>query len=631
MKHKLLTLASAAALLAACSDSSVSDANDEIKETATVTFMVVDANTQLPLEDVSIYFRPEDKTKSTDSAGTSVWKDVEIGTDIYWDFQLDGYAMKRFVEQIKDETKNDVARVHDIHPKILMYELGVDIKGQFFYTDVETGDWKPAQNVTVYAKYDDEEIYPNEVYTKTDENGNYTFKNMASNADIHVLTERFLVDSTIVYEVEKIDDVNERKGVVKELNPKAAAVAGLAPVLLESNLKNLDSTSALTLTFSEVLEKDSVKTTQIYVENDKAKKVAVNVSLSEDGKTVTVKPAAGKWVDGASYTVYFSTWSKVALEDVDADGKRDFDVGKIKIPEPVKGLQLDTAEIAKIPQDVVISFFGERTYATLHDKATDNDTIAYNATVKVIWDEVEAKGVKGFKIYVKGDNTDNADFIEIDDVKDATASAYQFDVATALCLLEDLKFPISKKDVQEVEIMVLPYSNAGVALAKDAKTVKAKIAEVAEDEMTLFEEATVKTLSDLTYSAGQNCTDKNVATCGSAVPKAKVFDGDYFTMSFSTNFAWDTDYPVTPVGYDIYFKAADGEWKLTTVSAFSGIDFVVDWQNDDAKKSTEKSEDAEVFVMPYFHNASGDKVSATEINKSSKNYKSSTWSNIATK
>ena len=129
MKHKLLTLASAAALLAACSDSSVSDANDEIKDKATVTFMVVDNNTMLPLEDVAVYFRPTDKTKYTDSAGTSVWKDVEIGTDIYWDFQLDGYAMKRFVEQIKDDTKNDVARVHDIHPKITMYELGVDIKG----------------------------------------------------------------------------------------------------------------------------------------------------------------------------------------------------------------------------------------------------------------------------------------------------------------------------------------------------------------------------------------------------------------------------------------------------------------------------------------------------------------------
>ena len=38
MKHKLLTLASAAALLAACSDSSVSDANDEIKSPATGNF-----------------------------------------------------------------------------------------------------------------------------------------------------------------------------------------------------------------------------------------------------------------------------------------------------------------------------------------------------------------------------------------------------------------------------------------------------------------------------------------------------------------------------------------------------------------------------------------------------------------
>ena len=629
MKHKLLTLASAAALLAACSDSSVSDANDEIKDKATVTFMVVDNNTMLPLEDVAVYFRPTDKTKYTDSAGTSVWKDVEIGTDIYWDFQLDGYAMKRFVEQIKDDTKNDVARVHDIHPKITMYELGVDIKGQFFYTDVETGDWKPAQNVTVYAKYDDKEIDPNEVYTKTDENGNYTFKNMASNALIHVKTERFIVDSTIVYEVSDIEDVNERKGVVKELNPKAAAVAGLAPVLLESNLKSLDSTSALSLKFSEVLEKDSVKTTLIYVENNKNQSVAVNVSLSEDGKTVTVKPAAGKWVDGASYKVFFKTWSKVAIEDVDADGFRSFDVGKVKIPDPVKGLQLDTAEIAKIPQDVVISFFGERTYATLHDKSTANDTIAYNATVNVIWDEVEAKGVQGFKIYVKGDNADNADFVEIADVADATLSAYSVDVSSAFGFPANLKFPIAKKDIKEVEIMVLPYSNKGVALAKDAKTVKAKIAEIAEDEMALFEEATVKTLSDLTYSAGQNCTDKNVATsCAPAAGKANVFDSDYFTMSFSTNFAWDTDYPVTPVGYDVYFKA-DGEWKLTTVSAFSGVDFIVSWQNDEAMKSTEKSEDAEVFVMPYFYNASGDKVSATEINKSSKNYNSSTWSNIA--
>lgn len=622
MKHKLLTLASAAALLAACSDSSVSDANDEIKDKATVTFMVVDNNTMLPLEDVSVYFRPTDKTKYTDSAGTSVWKDIEIGTDIYWDFQLDGYAMKRFTFSMVEKGQNDVARVNDIHPKIAMCELGVDIKGQFFYTDVETGDWKPAQNVTVYAKYDDEEIYPNEVYTKTDENGNYTFKNMASNALIHVKTERFIVDSTIVYEVSDIEDVNERKGVVKELNPKAAAVAGLAPVLLESNLKSLDSTSALTLTFSEVLEKDSVKTTQIYVENNKAKKVAVNVSLSEDGKTVTVKPAAGKWVDGASYTVYFSTWSKVALEDIDADGKRDFDVGKIKIPEPVKGLQLDTAEIADIPQDVVIAFYGKRNYETLHDKATDNDTISYTATVSVIWDEVEAKGVKGFKIYVKGDNTDNADFIEIDDVKDATASAYQFDVATALGLLDDLKFPISKKDVQEVEIMVLPYSNAGVALASAAKIVKAKVAEIAEDDMDYMETITVSDNNNLKLQVGNACSGKT-AGCVTAV-KAAVFDDAYFNVSFTLDYsAYDGDGKKPNAGYDVYFKDAEEGWKLIDASAGVAWQYTENWSVED------KSKKAEIFIAPCFLSADSEKICATEFDINSKNYKGMSWTDIA--
>ncbi len=624
MKHKLLTLASAAALLAACSDSSVSDANDEIKQTATVTFMVVDNNTMLPLEDVSVYFRPTDQTKTTDSAGTSVWKNVEIGNDIYWDFQLDGYAMKRFTYTIDDVIANDVARVKDLHPKIAMYELGVDIKGQFFYTDVETGNWIPAKNVTVYAKYDDEEIYPNEVYTKTDSLGNYSFKNMASNALIHVKTERFIVDSTIVYEVTDIDDVNERKGVVKELDPKAAAVAGLAPVLLESNLKKLDSTSSLVLKFSEVLEKDSVKTTKIYVENTKKQPVAVNVSLSDDGKTVTVKPAAGKWVDGASYTVYFSTWSKIALEDVDADGKRDFDVGNIQIPEPVKGLQLDTTEIADIPQDVLISFFGERTYATLHDADPTNDTIAYAAAVTVIWDEVEAKGVKGFKIYVKGDNADNADFIEIADENDATLSKYTFDVATAFGFANDLQFPISKKEIKEIEIMVLPYSNKGVGIASAAKTVKAKIAELAEDDMDYMESITVSENNNLKFSAGQYCTAKN-AGCTDAADKSEAFNADFFNMDFSLDYKpFDGD-GKAPIGYDIYFKDAKDGWKIVTP-----VMNVIEWQyTENWSKADDKGKKAEVFIAPYFMSADMKKISATEFDSGSKNYKGMSWSDIA--
>ncbi len=630
MKHKLLTLASAAALLAACSDSSVSDANDEIKDKATVTFMVVDNNTMLPLEDVSVYFRPTDKTKYTDSAGTSVWKDIEIGTDIYWDFQLDGYAMKRFTYSMDETGQNDVARVNDLHPKIQMFELGVDIKGQFFYTDVETGNWIPAKNVTVYAKYDDEEIYPNEVYTKTDSLGNYTFKNMASNALIHVKTERFIVDSTIVYEVTDIDDVNERKGVVKELDPKAAAVAGLKPVLLESNLKKLDSTSAITLKFSEVLEKDSVKTTKIYVQNTKKKPVAVNVSLSDDGKTVTVKPAAGKWVDGASYTLFFSTWSKIALEDADADGKRDFDVGNIQIPEPVKGLQLDTAEIADIPQDVLVSFFGngnDYTLETATDDNPKNDTIAYNATINVIWDEVEAKGVKGFKIYVKGDNADNADFVEIASEDDATLTKYNIDVATAFGLANKLKFPVSKKEIQEVEIMVLPFSNKGVGIASAAKTVKAKIAEIAKDDMDYMQTLTVAENNKLKYVAAQYCTGKGLATCTDAADKSEAFNGDYFNMTFSLDYKMYDGDGKKPTGYDIYYKHEKDGWQVVVPGGIGGNEIA--WQYTENKAKDDKSTKAEIFIAPYFETADGQKISATKIETSSKNYKSLSWSDIA--
>ena len=101
MKHKLLTLASAAALLAACSDTAVSDANDEIKEKGNVTFFVYDVLTRMPLEDVANYYRTEDKTKYTDSTGTIVWTGVDIGKS-YFDFQLDGYAMKRHDVVVED-------------------------------------------------------------------------------------------------------------------------------------------------------------------------------------------------------------------------------------------------------------------------------------------------------------------------------------------------------------------------------------------------------------------------------------------------------------------------------------------------------------------------------------------------
>ena len=102
MKHKLLTLASAALLFAACSDTSVSDANDEIKEKGTVTIFAYDVLTRLPLKDVSVYYRTTKKTKKTDSTGTIVWKGVDIGHS-YFDLQKEGALLREAVNASLDQ------------------------------------------------------------------------------------------------------------------------------------------------------------------------------------------------------------------------------------------------------------------------------------------------------------------------------------------------------------------------------------------------------------------------------------------------------------------------------------------------------------------------------------------------
>ena len=617
MKHKLLTLASAAALLAACSDSSVSDANDEIKDKATVTFMVVDNNTNLPLENVEVYFRPTDKTKYTDSAGTSVWKDVEYGEDIYWDFKLDGYAMKRFKYTFTDDIANDVARVKDKHPRIDMYKTGVTVKGKLYYTDVETGNFLPAAKVKVYAKYTgDAEIYPNEVYTTTGEDGSYEFKNMAADVEITVSGERFILEGTnIVYDETVIDVFTQRKGeakeVVKELDPKAAPVLGLTPVLLSSNLKKIDSTTALQLVFSEELEKDSVKTEHVYVENAAGKRVAVVVSYNADNKTVTVKPASGKWVDGNDYKVNFGVWTKTAIKDQDADGGvRDFSVGTVKIPGKAENVKLDTAK----NKDVVISFYGERTYATR------NDSIGYNAVVSLIWKEV-SKGVKGYNVYVKGDNAENADFVKVQELG-ASAHATSIDVASFLNDDNNMKYPVSAKEVKTVQIIVLPFSSAGESDASKADVITVKVADQAKAKMDTYEKASVKSVETLKASAGYACTGENVTTCPAlASTEAEVLAADYFALDYVIDF--------TPVekdgaaGYLVYFKNGNTWVEVASTTAAATKITVTHnsvkngpfWEKALQNKSSVTNNDAEFAVVPYFTSASGEKIAPTTLGK----------------
>ena len=647
MKHKLLTLASAAALLAACSDSTVSDANDEIKDKATVTFMVVDHNTNLPLEDVEVYFRPTDKTKYTDSAGTSVWKDVEIGDDIYWDFSYDGYVKKRIKYTITDQIPNDVSRVHDMHPRVDMYQLGVTIKGVFYYTDIETGNYIPADGVTIYAKYTgDADIYPNEVYTTTKDGGKYEFKNMAADVQITVKSERFVLEGTdIVYDETTIDSVAQRKGdakeVIKELDPKAAPVLGLKPVLLSSNLSKIDSTTSLKLVFSEVLEKDSVKTAHIKVKNAVGKNVAVVVSYDEENKTVVIKPASGKWVDGDDYKVSFSVWSKAAIKDDDKgldpddgsdDGIRDFAVGTVKIPGKAENVKLDTTK----NKDVVISFYGERTYVTLHDDLAANDTIEYNATINLIWKEV-TKGVQGFNIYVQGDNASNGDFVFAKTVG-ATVHATPINVAQVFQIDDDddpstydnLAYPLSSKNVKTVKIMVLPYNSAGEADASKADVITVKVGELAKKKMDGYENATIENLESIKPTNAYTCSGEKATTCVGGQSETTIkglSSDDYFALNLSAIFASKKDDGAT--GYTAYYRSgSSSKWAELPVSSktISSTVLTNGPFKENAMKYGSRDQTIEFTVVPYFTSADGKKISSTTLGNSIKSSRS--WTGI---
>ena len=641
MKHKLLTLASAAALLAACSDSSVSDANDEIKDKATVTFMVVDYNTNLPIEDAAVYFRPTDDTQYTDSTGTSVWTGVELGSDIYWDFTAKDYARKRFTYTLKDHITNDVARVDDLHPRINMYKLGVNVKGQFFYTDIETGNKVPAEGVTIYAKYTgDKEIYPNEEYTTTKEGGFYEFKNLASDVEITVKSERFtLKETNIVYDETEIQKFTQRKGeakeVIKELDPKAAAVVGLKPVLLSSNLKKIDSTTAIQLTFSEVLEKDSVKTKHIGVKNANDNEIATVVTLDSEGKVVTIKPASGKWVDGNDYKLFFSVWSKAALEDDDKgldpddksdDGIREFSVGTVKIPAKAENVKLDTAK----NKDIVVSFYGERTYATLHDDVAANDTIKYSAVVNLIWKEV-AKGVKGFNIYAMGDNADNADFTFVTTVG-ASAHAAAVDIGTAFgeCYDDDgddktpdvcrFDYPLNSKEVKTVKIIVLPFNSAGEADASKATVVTAKVGDAAKSKMNGYENASVKSMESIDAVAFA-CTDEAISSCGASATKAEIKgwnDGDFFALDLSVEFTANKNDGAA--GYTAYYKSGSKYVEIPVSGDVISSNHAAEgpFKENAVDYKARGSVDIEIDVVPYFLSADKKKISSTTLSKAVK-------------
>ena len=334
MKLKLaFGIISAAMLFSACSEGdSVTNISDEAKDKGMITLKVVDSNTGLAIDSAEVYSLIDAKAKVSDSLGVVSWSRNVIG-DYEYTVSKEGYATRTFLAKLTEDSQGDLARVEDRVQLVQMFKLGVSVKGTVLLKDPQSGNLSAASKVKVVLSYDQNYIVPAEIMTVTDSSGVYEFKNLAEGQTYSVKVPQVTVND-MTYAAEDLKAVNAalRTGEQRVLEPITMGIVGLNPELIKDNLRSIETTDYVNLTFSTKLVADSVPTSwkvykgdlNNYVDNNGllvyqgATEVLVTASLDEDGKTVIVKPVSEKWTKLATYTlvgkVYTSEGRSVAVE-----------------------------------------------------------------------------------------------------------------------------------------------------------------------------------------------------------------------------------------------------------------------------------------------------------------------------
>ena len=352
MKLKLaFGIISAAMLFSACSEGdSVTNISDEAKDKGMITLKVVDSNTGLAIDSAEVYSLIDAKAKVSDSLGVVSWSRNVIG-DYEYTVSKEGYATRTFLAKLTEDSQGDLARVEDRVQLVQMFKLGVSVKGTVLLKDPQSGNLSAASKVKVVLSYDQNYIVPAEIMTVTDSSGVYEFKNLAEGQTYSVKVPQVTVND-MTYAAEDLKAVNAalRTGEQRVLEPITMGIVGLNPELIKDNLRSIETTDNVNLTFSTKLVADSVPTSwkvykgdlNNYVDNNGllvyqgATEVLVTASLDEDGKTVIVKPVSEKWTKLATYTlvgkVYTSEGRSVAVEKKFVPGST------VSRPDLIKGL-----------------------------------------------------------------------------------------------------------------------------------------------------------------------------------------------------------------------------------------------------------------------------------------------------
>ena len=431
MNFKLpVTLLAAGSFMVAC-ESTVTNVNDEAKDKATITLRVVDNHSGEPVANAKVYSVISDESEVADELGLSVWEDKVLGEHAF-KISKEGYATIFTTVALAEQGQGNVARVGDEIVDIPMFKEGVSAKGVVLYTD-DNGNLKPVKDAVVYAKLPNFFV-PSEFSVKTDKNGEYSFDDLPEGVAIDIYVGQEKISSKIytgLDDVKSICGANCREGDQIKVNIIKLDLGASPLVKISDNLKDLDSATALSITYSSELDADSVTndvwTVTTYNDMNQTVKVLTEVSLSKDKKTVTVKPFSGKWSKEASYSVKGYV---VSIDGVSLPFNSTFSIGSAAAEKPSNVSELK----AVIDED-------------------DEDYI------ELTWKEPKSKNVSGYNIYAKASY--ESDYVLIG-YTSAPDTDYLIDVTDF------------DPEIKSIKFVVLPYNVDGV----EADIAKAKTAEI---------------------------------------------------------------------------------------------------------------------------------------------------------
>lgn len=436
MKFKSLMFMTAATILAGCStftgEETIISVNDEAKPKGTVYLRITEANTGKALDSVSVECLINQKTETSDENGIAVFSGNTIGEYAYM-VSKKGYASMKVYATVSEEGKGDVARVPDVIREVSLNRNGVSVSGTVMMMENGTSNRIAAEEVTVVLHYSDPAIYPAEISTKTDKTGAYEFTDLPEDVKFVIsvpqteyksLTYGSGTDATV-----DAHRVNEKASAgIITLN-----VIGVKPILVSTNLTDLDTTSSIKLNFSTMLEEDSVSTSWTVRKGScsSGSDVLVSASLDENGKTVVIKSVSGKW-NMDNYCVAGTAYS--------------IDGTYVTVSESFSaGVTESSAERPSNATDVKMTY----------DSGADELTLTWKAP---------KEDIDGYKIYYKTDRM--ADFVYF-------GSADYDDESYVVDVYYDLP-----SDIDEVSFYVLPYvydgSKSLLAEYSDKNTIMVK-------------------------------------------------------------------------------------------------------------------------------------------------------------